>query len=113
MSEEVKVERKKRSLSLIQPTSIPTLGNYLGAMKGWSAFQEEYDTIYGVADLHSITVRQDPQKLRRQTTELYAMLLALGFDPDKGIVPCAHPFPAGMASELLHPVWRVVPYDPV
>ena len=56
MSEEVKVERKKRSLSLIQPTSIPTLGNYLGAMKGWSAFQEEYDTIYGVADLHSITV---------------------------------------------------------
>ena len=45
MSEEVKVERKKRSLSLIQPTSIPTLGNYLGAMKGWSAFQEEYDTI--------------------------------------------------------------------
>ena len=86
MSEEVKVERKKRSLSLIQPTSIPTLGNYLGAMKGWSAFQEEYDTIYGVADLHSITVRQDPQKLRRQTTELYAMLLALGLDPDKGIV---------------------------
>ena len=67
MSEEVKVERKKRSLSLIQPTSIPTLGNYLGAMKGWSAFQEEYDTIYGVADLHSITVRQDPQKLRRQS----------------------------------------------
>ena len=55
-------------------------------MKGWSAFQEEYDTIYGVADLHSITVRQDPQKLRRQTTELYAMLLALGLDPDKGIV---------------------------
>ena len=54
MSEEVKVERKKRSLSLIQPTSIPTLGNYLGAMKGWSAFQEEYDTIYGVADLHFV-----------------------------------------------------------
>lgn len=40
MSEEVKVERKKRSLSLIQPTSIPTLGNYLGAMKGWSAFKK-------------------------------------------------------------------------
>lgn len=86
MAEEIKKEKKKRSLSLIQPTSVPTLGNYLGAMRGWSAFQAEYDTVYGVADLHAITVRQDPQHLRRQTTELYAMLLALGLDPDKGIV---------------------------
>ncbi len=84
--EENKVERKKRSLSLIQPTSIPTLGNYLGAMKGWPAFQQAYDTIYGVADLHSITVRQDPKKLRQQTMELYAMLLAVGLDPEKGIL---------------------------
>lgn len=84
--EEIKMERKKRSLSLIQPTSIPTLGNYLGAMKGWPAFQEEYDTIYGVADLHSITVRQDPKKLKQQTMELYAMLLAIGLDPEKGIL---------------------------
>lgn len=84
--EENKIERKKRSLSLIQPTSVPTLGNYLGAMKGWPSFQEEYDTIYGVADLHSITVRQEPKKLRQQTMELYAMLLAIGLDPDKGIL---------------------------
>ena len=62
MSEEVKVERKKRSLSLIQPTSIPTLGNYLGAMKGWSDFQEEYDTIYGVADLHPLPCALRPAK---------------------------------------------------
>lgn len=55
-------------------------------MKGWPAFQEEYDTVYGVADLHSITVRQEPAKLRKQTNELYAMLLALGLDPEKGIV---------------------------
>lgn len=86
MMEENKIERKKRSLSLIQPTSVPTLGNYLGAMKGWPSFQEEYDTIYGVADLHSITVRQEPKKLRQQTMELYAMLLAIGLDPDKGIL---------------------------
>lgn len=86
MMEENKIERKKRSLSLIQPTSIPTLGNYLGAMKGWPSFQEEYDTIYGVADLHSITVRQEPKKLRQQTMELYAMLLAVGLDPEKGIL---------------------------
>ena len=84
--EENKIERKKRSLSLIQPTSIPTLGNYLGAMKGWPSFQEEYDTVYGVADLHSITVRQEPKKLRQQTMELYAMLLAIGLDPEKGIL---------------------------
>lgn len=85
MSEQV-AEKRKRSLSLIQPTSVPTLGNYLGAMRGWTDFQREFDTIYGVADLHSITVRQDPQKLRKQTNELFAMLLALGLDPDNGIV---------------------------
>lgn len=82
----IQTERRKRSLSLIQPTSVPTLGNYLGALKGWPSFQEKFDTIYGVADLHSITVRQDPQMLRRQTNELYAMLLALGLDAENGIV---------------------------
>lgn len=86
MPEDIKIERKKRSLSLIQPTSVPTLGNYLGAMKGWSSFQEDFDTVFGVADLHSITVRQDPQKLRRQTMELYAILMAVGLDPDKSIL---------------------------
>ena len=79
-------ERKKRSLSLIQPTSIPTLGNYLGAMKGWPGFQEDFDTIFGIADLHSITVRQEPAKLRQQTTQLYAMLMAVGLDPEKSIL---------------------------
>ncbi len=83
---ESSTEKKKRSLSLIQPTSIPTLGNYLGAMKGWSAFQDEFETVYGVADLHSITVRQEPQKLRKQTNELFAMLLALGLEPEKSIL---------------------------
>lgn len=86
MAEEIKQERKKRSLSLIQPTSIPTLGNYLGAMRGWPQFQEDYDTIFGIADLHSITVRQEPAKLRQQTTQLYAMLMAVGLDPEKSIL---------------------------
>lgn len=86
MPEENKPQRKKRSLSLIQPTSVPTLGNYLGAMKGWPQFQEDFDTVYGVADLHSITVRQDPQKLRKQTMELYAQLIAIGLDPEKSIL---------------------------
>ncbi len=86
MSEEIKQIRKKRSLSLIQPTSVPTLGNYLGAMRGWAAFQDEFDTIYGVADLHSITVRQDPKKLREQSLQLYAQLIAVGLDPEKSIL---------------------------
>lgn len=86
MPEKIKKERKKRSLSLIQPTSIPTLGNYLGAMKGWPAFQDDFDTVFGIADLHSITVRQDPKKLREQTIQLYALLLSVGLDPEKSIL---------------------------
>ena len=83
---ENKSEKKKRSLSLIQPTSIPTLGNYIGAMKGWPQFQDDFETVFGVADLHSITVRQEPAHLRKMTMEMYAMLLALGLDPEKSIV---------------------------
>lgn len=86
MSEEIKSQRKKRSLSLIQPTSVPTLGNYLGAMRGWVDFQEDFDTIFGIADLHSITVRQDPKKLREQTVQLYALLMSMGLDPEKSIL---------------------------
>lgn len=86
MSEEMKPQRKKRSLSLIQPTSVPTLGNYLGAMRGWVDFQEDFDTIFGIADLHSITVRQDPKKLREQTIQLYALLMSVGLDPEKSIL---------------------------
>lgn len=86
MSEEMKVQRKKRSLSLIQPTSVPTLGNYLGAMRGWVDFQEDFDTIFGIADLHSITVRQDPKKLREQTVQLYALLMSVGLEPEKSIL---------------------------
>ena len=84
--ENVTQERKKRRLSLIQPTSIPTLGNYLGAMRGWPEFQDDFDTIFGIADLHSITVRQEPARLRSQTTQLYAMLMAVGLDPEKSIL---------------------------
>ncbi len=86
MPEEIKNQKRKRSLSFIQPTSVPTLGNYLGAMKGWPQFQNDFDTIFGIADLHSITVRQEPKKLRQLTMQLYAYLLAIGIDPDKSIL---------------------------
>lgn len=77
---------RKRALSCIQPTGIPTLGNYLGALRNWVAMQEEFDCAFAVADLHAITVRQEPAKLRRQIMEMYALLLALGLDPDKHLV---------------------------
>ena len=74
---------KKKVLSCIQPSGMLTLGNYLGALKNWVAMQDEFDCTFAVADLHAITVRQDPQKLRSQIYSTYALLLALGIDPQK------------------------------
>ena len=61
---------KKRIFSGIQPTNTPHLGNYLGALVNWIKLQDEYDCAYSIVDLHSITVRQDPAKLRKQITRL-------------------------------------------
>ena len=83
---ETTAPRKKRALSCIQPTGVPTLGNYLGALRNWVTMQEEFDCAYAVADLHAITVRQEPAKLRAQTTEMFALLLAIGLDPDKSLI---------------------------
>ena len=74
---------KKTVLSCIQPSGMLTLGNYLGALKNWVLMQEEFDCTFAVADLHAITVRQDPAKLRAQIHSTYALLLALGIDPEK------------------------------
>jgi tryptophanyl-tRNA synthetase len=60
-----------------------TLGNYLGALKNWVSMQEEFDCTYAVADLHAITVRQEPAKLRSQIYSTFAIMLALGLDPEK------------------------------
>lgn len=79
-------ERKPIVLSAIQPTSIPTLGNYLGALKNWKMMCEDYDCLYAVADLHALTVHPEPAKLRQQILEMYATLLAVGLDPEKNIV---------------------------
>ena len=78
-------ENKKRILSAIQPTGTFTLGNYVGAVSHWGKLQDEFDCIYAVADMHAITVRQDPAKLRQNTLEAYALLLACGVDPKKSI----------------------------
>ena len=79
-------EKKKVVLSFVQASGTPTLGNYLGAFKNWHDMAAENDCIFGVADLHAITVRSAPADLRRRSVEMYAMLLALGLDPDKNIV---------------------------
>ena len=79
-------EKKDRVLSMIQPTSVPTLGNYLGALKNWAQMSADNDCIFAVADLHAITVRQEPAKLRKQSLEMYALMIALGLDPEKNII---------------------------
>lgn len=77
---------KQIVLSAIQPTGTPTLGNYLGALKNWKHMADDYECFYAVADLHSITVRPEPALLRRRTLEMYALLLAIGLDPEKNTV---------------------------
>jgi tryptophanyl-tRNA synthetase len=74
---------KKKVLSCIQPSGMLTLGNYLGALKNWKNMQEEFDCTFAVADLHAITVRQEPAKLRQQIYSTAALLLALGIDPEQ------------------------------
>ena len=64
------VEKKKIVLSAIQPTGTPTLGNYLGALKNWKNMKDDYNCLYAVADLHSLTVRPEPATLRKNTLEL-------------------------------------------
>jgi tryptophanyl-tRNA synthetase len=79
-------QNKKTIFSGIQPSGIPTLGNYLGALRGWGELQNEYNCIYSVVDMHAITVKQDPAQLRRRTLELTALLLACGVDPEKSLL---------------------------
>ena len=79
-------ERKRVILSGIQPTGTFTLGNYIGAVRNWAKLQDQFNCLYMVADLHALTVRQDPAALRRNTREAAAMLLAAGIDPAQSIL---------------------------
>ncbi len=75
-----------RVFSGIQPSGVPTLGNYLGAVQHWVALQGSHDCLYCVVDLHAITAFQEPAKLAAQTRELAASLLACGIDPVRSIL---------------------------
>ena len=83
MSEVVTDEPKKRMLSGIQPSGDLHLGNYLGAIRNWGARSDLYECFYFMADLHTITVRQNPADLRRRTLEQLAQYIACGLDPEK------------------------------
>lgn len=80
--------------SAIKPTNLPTIGNYIGAIKNMVAMQDKYSCFYSVADLHSITVNIDAAKLRSNTLDLLSLFVACGIDPEKSVlfiqshVPC-------------------------
>ena len=76
----------QRIFSGIQPSGVPTLGNYLGAIRNWVALQRDHECIWCVVDLHAITAWQDPKQLAIQTREMAAALLACGLDPKNHIL---------------------------
>ncbi|MGI6213673.1 MAG: tryptophan--tRNA ligase [Christensenellales bacterium] len=80
------MEEKKTIYSGIQPTGSITIGNYIGAIKNWQAMQDDYNCIYSIVDLHSLTVRQQPAELRKRCTGFFAQLLACGLEPEKCII---------------------------
>ncbi|XP_073702100.1 tryptophan--tRNA ligase, mitochondrial [Garra rufa] len=78
---------KGQVFSGIQPTGVPHLGNYLGALESWVALQDQYSAVmYSIVDLHSITQPQDPQTLRDNILDMAASLLACGIDPTRSIL---------------------------
>ncbi len=70
----------------VQPSGELSLGNYLGALRNWVKMQEEYECLFCIVDLHAITVRQDPEALRKATLDTLAIYLACGIDPEKSTI---------------------------
>ena len=82
----IEIPKKKEIVfSAIQPSGTITLGNYLGALRNWVTMQDEYDCIYSLADLHTITVRQNPAQMRKNIIEAYASVIACGIDIEKSL----------------------------
>ncbi|MCI8303835.1 MAG: tryptophan--tRNA ligase, partial [Lawsonibacter sp.] len=77
------MDNKKVMLSGIQPSGELHLGNYLGAVRNWLEMIEEFDCYFFMADLHTITVRQEPAQLRRRVLTQVAQYIACGLDPEK------------------------------
>ena len=79
-------DEKKILYSGMQATGSLTLGNYLGALINWKNLNEEYECFFGVMDLHSLTVRQEPAEFRKRARELFALYVAAGLDPEKNCI---------------------------
>lgn len=77
---------KKRMLSGIKPTGRLTLGNYIGAIKQFISYQDEYEMYIFIADLHALTLPIDAKELRQNTKDLISIYLACGLDPDKVVL---------------------------
>ena len=73
-------------LSGIQPSGDLHLGNYLGAIKNWADRVDDYECYYFMADMHTITVRQEPSELRRRSLNQLAQYIACGLDPEKNVL---------------------------
>ncbi len=75
-------EKKKVIYSAMQPSGVPSLGNYLGALKNWKNLQNDYNCLFAIANMHALTVRQNPADLRKWTRDLYALFMAIGIEPN-------------------------------
>jgi tryptophanyl-tRNA synthetase len=73
----------QRVLSGIQPSGVPTIGNYLGAIRNWVTLQDTHECLFCIVDLHALTAWQEPASLRRRGREMAATLLASGIDPGR------------------------------
>ncbi|GHU62445.1 tryptophan--tRNA ligase [Clostridia bacterium] len=80
------LEGKKVLFSGMQATGTLTLGNYLGALKNWVSLNEQYFCFFSVVDLHSITIRQDPETLRENARNLFALYVAAGLNPEQNCI---------------------------
>lgn len=80
------MEDKKVLFSAIQPSGILTIGNYLGALRNFKKLQDDYNSIFSIADLHTLTVKQEQGALKKNTYELTALYIACGIDPTKSIL---------------------------
>ncbi|WP_207707701.1 tryptophan--tRNA ligase [Alkaliphilus serpentinus] len=78
--------KEKIIFSGAQPTGSLTLGNYIGAIQNWKALEKEYQCLYSIVDLHSLTVRQDPKEFNRVCLSFLVQYLACGLDPVKNIL---------------------------
>ncbi len=91
--------------SSVQPSGELTISNYLGALRNWVKMQDDYDCVYCIVDQHAITVRQDPESLRKSTLDVLALYLACGIDQTKHYfysIPRAGTRPISLGAELLH-----------